>query len=520
MKNFFFLLLFITIKVSGQTVYKDVAPIFYSRCTSCHNQYSHGASLLGYTQVLANSSTIQAYLNSGYMPPWHPDTTYTRFVDEHTITQTEKTAILNWIANGAPSGDTTMAPPQPVYNRYQLNGVPNLDLQIPTFVSNASTADSHVTFALPTGLTQDQTIRAFEIVAGNPSIVHHVVVSIDTTGTHTSNTGGSCFPNQSEILIGGYAPGGVPIVFPGHVPLKMGVVLKAGSNIMLNIHYPAGTAGQSDSTKIRIYFYPTGTTGIRNVKLFKVKSNSLNLPADSITTCTAQCTVTGPSGSPPLSFFSSFPHSHHLCKRILSYASTSSDTIPLIRINNWDFDFQQYYTYKKMVKITLGHIVHSKHVYDNTSQNTDNPNSPPINVYFGQSSSDEMLIDQFQYISYKAGDEFINVDSLLNTDSLLATSIKTTKLFSSDLNYTAFPNPFEQNITIKYTLDTPAKITVDIYNINGILVRSLLNEYEGVGTYETSWNGKNKEGQKLSSGNYFYIIRVDGKPCLGKITLQ
>jgi len=47
------------------------------------------------------------------MPPWHPDTSYTRFVDEHTITQAEKIAIINWITHGAIKGDTTMASPPP-----------------------------------------------------------------------------------------------------------------------------------------------------------------------------------------------------------------------------------------------------------------------------------------------------------------------------------------------------------------------------------------------------------------------
>ncbi|HXB11757.1 MAG TPA: T9SS type A sorting domain-containing protein [Bacteroidia bacterium] len=433
----FFISFFTSISIA-QVTYKDVAPIFYSRCTSCHNQYSHGVPLLNYSEVLSYASTIRSYLNTDYMPPWKPDTNYTRFTHEHIITQTEKTAILNWIANGAAKGDTTLAPTAPVYTRYQLAGTPNLELKIPTFVSNASTTDSHISFALPTGLTQDNIIRAFEVVAGNPSIVHHVVISIDTTGTQTSNlTGNNAFPPSGNIIIGGYAPGANPCVYPGQTSLKIGSKLKAGSNIMLNIHYPAGTAGQVDSTKIRIYFYPTGTSGVRLIKITGMKNGTLNIPANTVDTFTAQsATITK-----AMSIFSTFPHSHYLCTQVLNYACTPTDTIPLIKINNWDFNFQGYYTFRRLVKVDASYKLFAKHVYDNTTQNPNNPSNPPVNVVFGPSSSNEMLLDTYLYIDYQPGDEFINVDSLLSQDSLLATSIKQNMPFAKNINNYVYPNP-------------------------------------------------------------------------------
>ncbi|HXU28349.1 MAG TPA: T9SS type A sorting domain-containing protein [Bacteroidia bacterium] len=437
----FFVSLFASISV-GQVTYKDVAPIFYSRCTSCHNQYSHGTPLLNYSEVNSNASSIEAYLTSGYMPSWKPDTSYTRFVHEHIITLAEKIAILNWIANGAVKGDTTQAPAAPVYTRYQLTGTPDLELKIPTFVSNASSTDSHVSFALPTGITQDNIIRAFEIVAGNPSIVHHVIVSIDTTGTQVSNTtNGAAFPPSGNIIIGGYAPGANPAVYPGQAPLKMGTLLKKGSNIVFNIHYPAGTAGQADSTKIRIYFYPTGTAGVRLVKRLAIHNNSLNIPANTVDTFTAQYPHTSGTITSAMSIFSTFPHSHHLCTQILNYAYPATDTIPLIKINNWDFNFQGYYTYKKLVKVNPSYKLYAKHVFDNTTQNPNNPSNPPINVSFGSNSSDEMLEDVYEYIDYQPGDEFINVDSLLSKDSLLITSIKQNLFLTNNINNYVYPNP-------------------------------------------------------------------------------
>lgn len=435
----FFISFFTSISIA-QITFKSVAPIFYSRCTSCHNQYSHGAPLLTYSEVKSNVPSIKAYLNSGYMPSWKPDTSYSHFIHEHIITHAEKTAILNWIITGAVAGDTTLVPPVPVYTRYQLTGTPSLELKIPTFVSNASTTDSHVNFVLPTGLTQDNIIRAFEIVAGNPSIVHHVVVSIDTTGTQISNTSGSAFPPAGNIIMGGYAPGSSPCVYPGQAPLKIGKRLKGGSNIVFNIHYPAGTAGQVDSTKIRIYFYPRGTTGVRLVKNADIYSNSLNIPANTVASFTAQYPASG-TVTNAMSVFSSFPHSHYICTQILNYACSTTDTIPLIKINNWDFNFQGYYTFKKLVKVPPSYKLFAKHVYDNTTQNPNNPNNPPINVYYGRNSSNEMLEDSYEYLEYQSGDELINVDSLLSHDTLFITSIKQ-NLFSAKItNSYVYPNP-------------------------------------------------------------------------------
>lgn len=497
----------------GQTKYGDVAPIFYNRCTSCHNQISHGASLLNYSQIQPQLSNIQAYLTSGYMPPWTPDTTYTRFIHERHVTTTEKNAILNWIANGAVRGDTTGILPPPVYTRYQINATPDLELTIPTFTSNASTADSHVCFSLPTGLTQDRVIRAFEVVAGNPSIVHHLILNVDTTGTVGSNLSGNCFTPPGDFSMGGYAPRAEPCVFPNATSFKMGIRLKAGSNIIMQIHYPAGTAGQVDSTKIRIYFYPLGTSNIRQIHAKTIlENNALNIPANTIKTFTAKYTVPN-----TMSIFSAFPHSHHLATKVLNYAYTVHDTIPLIRINKWDFDFQGFYTFRKLVKVPTGYTLFASHVFDNTSNNLDNPNNPPLNVVSGTSSSDEMLHDAFQWLDYREGDEFINIDSLLAKDPLL-NSIKQNTTATNFKAY-AFPNPFENEVSIGYELNNPLKVSIEIYSVLGTNVRTLTNRFESVGLHEVIWDGKNNEGGSLAGGTYFYIIKAGDNQSYGKLTL-
>ncbi len=504
---------FITTKTVGQITYSDIAPIFYSKCTGCHNQISHAVSLLNYSQISHYTSTIQSYLTSGYMPPWKPDTTYTRFVHERTITVIEKNAILNWIAGGVLKGDTTLAPSPPVYTKYQISATPDLELSIPTFTSNASTHDSYVCFSLPSDLTQDRIIRAFEIAPGTLPIIHHVVVNIDTTGTTTSDLSGSCYTAMGDFCMGGYAPGSSPSVFPNSSIFKAGIRLKAGSNIIIQIHYSAGTAGQIDSTKIRLYFYPLGTTNVRQIhtNLF-LRNDSLNIPADSIKVFSASHLV-----NQTISVFSIFPHSHYLCTKVLNYAYASHDTIPLIRINKWDFDFQGFYIFRHMPKIPQAYNLYAKHVFDNTSNNPDNPNSPPADIVSGTSSSNEMLHDAFQWLEYKERDEFINIDSLLVIDPLLTSICQNTNINS--LQSYAFPNPFENTVNIRYTLDNPVKVNTEIYSVLGTNVRTFKSSFENIGLNEVIWDGKNNDGTSLATGSYFYIIKAGNNQSYGKLTL-
>lgn len=504
-------------QLKAQTYYKDVATIFYQRCASCHNQNSHAFSLLGYTHVNTHLTTIQSSLNSGSMPLWAPDTTFRRFRHEHIITQVEKSAILNWISGGALMGDTTQAPPEPVFSRYQLPGTPDLELQIPNFTSNAGATDAHDCFALPTGLSQDRIIRAIEVVPGNAGIVHHITIAIDSTGTQGSNLNGNCYLSAGDYNIGAYTPGAAPIVFPASGPLRSGIRLKARSNIILQIHYAQGTAGSTDSSKIRLYFYPLGATAIRPVKILAARNTVFSLPANQVSVVSAQYPPGGNAISSPVALLGCYPHSHKLCTHVVDFAASQTDTIPLIRINNWNPDWQGWYTYKRPLKITPGHIIYSKHLYDNTANNPNNPFNPPQTVNYGQTGNDEMLIDFYQYLDYQAGDELLNMDSVLTADSSFTTSfaLPNHKAFK----VSTFPNPFQKSTTIQYELEEPCFVSLDIFNTTGIRVKQLMNGYQTQGMYSAVWNCNDPAEPNLPPGLYFYTLRCGSQLHTGKLML-
>lgn len=501
---------FTFLTTSAQLVYKDVAGIFYNRCTKCHHS-GGGApfSMMNYSETAPWTSLIQVSLQTGKMPPWPPDTMYTRFLHERIITSSEKNAILQWINDGALPGDTTLAPLPPVYPKYKLYGAPDLVLKVPNFPSNASSNDAYNCFSLSTGLTQDRILRAFEIVPGNAALIHHVVVKVDTVGNTSSNTTGSCYNQPGHFNMGGYAPGSPPSVYPSGAQLKMGMRIKAGSKINMQMHYPAGSAGQIDSTQIRLYFYPVGTSGIRPVYSNTFLQNwNMIIPANTIQTFTAQY----PSGSGTLpsdiSIYASSPHAHQINKSMLIYAyrSTPPDTIPLIHIPNWDFDWQGFYIHRNMVKIPAGYKLFAKHVYDNTANNPNNPSSPPQLVTAGTDTKDEMLFDSFEWTYYQPGDELIDIGSLLANDSLLTPS-SIQEITKTYLATYAYPNPATESVTVVVTNEHIENCELKLFDVFGKEISAEVNRSD-VFTINRGL---------LPCGIYLYKVKAGKSTGIGKL---
>ena len=261
-----------------------------------------------------------------------------------------------------------------------------------------------------------------------------------------------------------YAPGSVPIVFPNDSLYKFGIEIPANSNITLGLHYPEGTFGQLDSTKVRFYFYPQNT----NVRVINTEylineglppSPPFFIPPNQITQMSSSY---GPIIN-DMSLMSIFPHMHLLGKDMLCYAVTpTNDTINLIRINNWDFEWQGAYLFKKFLKIPSGSIIYASGSYDNT-QSITNPN--PVLVQSGLNTQDEMFVFIFQFLDYQQGDENILLENtsistdffdfpntLFNKNLLKITNLlgqKTSEKYNKPLLYIYDDGSVEKKVIVK-----------------------------------------------------------------------
>jgi FlgD Ig-like domain len=71
------------------------------------------------------------------------------------------------------------------------------------------------------------------------------------------------------------------------------------------------------------------------------------------------------------------------------------------------------------------------------------------------------------------------------------------------------PNPFNPVTTIRYDIPAGgADVNIAIYDVAGRMVRELVNEHRGAGTWSVQWNGDDATGQRVASGVYFYRMRA------------
>lgn len=491
------------INLSGLMLYaqtpnwaEHVSPLMFENCTPCHHPGGLAPfSLMTYSDASANAFSVHDAVGNKTMPPWPPDPEYRHLAFERILSQDEINTIQSWVQGGSPEGNPALAPAPPVYNNVPTIVSPDLLVTIPTYTSTATNGDIYRCFVIPSGLTGTKYITEMEVIPGNPEIVHHVLVFQDSTNTCVQLDNGDPLPGYSSFggtgsnsssLIGTWVPGSRPTKYPQ----GMGIRLPANTNIVVQIHYPQGSNGQSDNTQVRFKL----TNGpVRQLFIAPplnhgnaLTNGPLIIPANTVKTFNAEYTV--PIN---ISTISVGPHMHLIGRKIKVYGVvTPGDTIPLIRINDWNFHWQGGYEFKNVTKIPAGTKLRAEATYDNTLNNPYNPSNPPQLVTAGEATTDEMMLVYFTYTYYFPGDENIVIDSSPNTGSTPAIP---------DLMFSCFPNPSAQELWIETGKEIPDLLSISVYDIRGNEVLTLKDENPGIKVQIPS--------EKLPSGEYLIILR-------------
>lgn len=483
MKRLFSILLVCaaTATVSAQTTptwSADVASIVYNKCSSCHHAGAIGPfALMSYSDAFIQAASMELSVGAGTMPPWPPDPNYRRYAHERLLTPEEKTKILDWVAGGAPEGDPNVAPAPPVFANTWAIPNPDVSVITPDYFSEATTQDIYKCFAIPSGVTQDKFIKSIEVIPGNRSVVHHVLVFQDPSGDCLALDAASPGPgytnyggagSSSAKLITGWVPGSSSNTLPN----GFGIKFKANSAIVLQIHYPAGTAGQIDSTRLNIKF--TDGTGIREVYVGPILNHQTSMVNGPLAIPANQVKIFEEEYVLPVkaTVFSVAPHMHKIGRNFKVYAiPPAADTIPLINIPDWNFNWQGGYSFQYAQVVPKDTRLRAEALYDNTSANPYNPSSPPQNVSLGESTTEEMMLVYFSYAYYQPGDENILIDS-----TLLGTGIPTT--IANTLNVSFYPNPAQSAVYIDVPDDNDS-YTLTVYSQTGQAVLSRQLQQDG-----------------------------------------
>jgi hypothetical protein len=83
----------------------------------------------------------------------------------------------------------------------------------------------------------------------------------------------------------------------------------------------------------------------------------------------------------------------------------------------------------------------------------------------------------------------------------------------------AYPNPFNPSTTIRFTAPEAASVTLQIFNIRGELVRTLVDRDFNAGVHEQRWNGRDDFGRRVASGVYFYRLRIGAEVWRGRLEM-
>lgn len=441
------------------------------------------------------------------MPPWPPDTNYSRFMHERVLSAAEIQTISDWVDNGIQQGNLSQAPTPPVYSNTPVIQNPDLVMQIPTYTVNAAT-DLYRCFVIQNTSPQDRFITKVEVIPGNNSIVHHVVIVQDTNSTCMSIDSatpapgytwpGGGFGSSTTTGVAGWTPGQGLYELPD----SFGIRLRANSYIILQIHYKGGTFGEVDSTQVR---FALSNSVAREVKLRPIISHINNLvngpfviPANTTHTFYEQTMITS-----DMSWLTIAPHMHLIARNIVVFAvNPLGDTIPLINIPDWSFHWQGSYHYGQLVHVPQGSTLYATAFYDNTVNNPYNPNNPPQEVQAGESTSDEMMSVYISYVAYQPGDENIVLDSTVvaGVPPVVAAVVQTPQL------YTPYPVPAIGNeLHVDYFLPVAGATTLELVDAQGRVVFVQNAARTGAG-----FNSATIETAGLASGSYILRLTSGG----------
>ena len=458
-KSFWFPLLALLLQSCSQgtqrktdpTFNEDIAPIIFKNCSPCHRPGEAGPfPLLTYEDVLRKAKTIKAVTESRYMPPWPADPSYSHFTGERLLENDEIEMIKAWVENGSPPGDTsgeaqarqraalTKVPPPPEFPQGSTFGKPDLVVKMrePLHIPG-NNEDHFMVIKIPYEMPQDRFVRAIEFVPGNRKLMHHMnghivqyddkkknpfegpdIVNRESVPTleesydaiNLLNDDGS-YP-MLHRSVANYLPGAVS---PAGYPEGIGgwILKKRGAFLMRDVHYGPSPVDTEDQSSFNVFFTdkapmrPTmemqlGTLGISEI------IPPLIIPPNVVKTFTTKTLI-----QEDISLLTINPHMHLLGKSFEAFAATPDGrTIPLIKIPKWNFRWQYFYTFPKMLKIPKGSTIAAIGVYDNTTNNPNNPFSPPREI-IGTNGSMRVTDEMFQliitFLPYKTGDEDVSL---------------------------------------------------------------------------------------------------------------
>jgi hypothetical protein len=363
------------------TFYRDVLPILQNHCQECHRAGEMAPmSFVTYRETRPWAKAIREATKIRKMPPWFADPCCGKFANDRSLSASEIATLDAWATTGAAEGDAKDAPKAREWVAGWNLGTPDMVVEMPrAFDVPANGAVEYQYFAAPTGFQEDRWIQGVEARPSNRAVVHHVVVYIRERGS--TWTGG---PTKADILTV-WAPGSSPDVWPQGMAKRV----KAGSDLVFEIHYTPNGRRTTDRTSVGLVFAKSPPE--KAVLTLQMGNDTFAIPPGERD---YRITVWGtlPNDALLLSFF---PHMH-LRGRAFEYTRIRDNGQPetLLKLSRYDFYWQLSYRLATPLELKKGTRLEWVGRFDNSANNARNPD-PAAEVRYGQQSWEEMMIGFF-----------------------------------------------------------------------------------------------------------------------------
>ena len=383
------------------TFSKDVAPLLQKHCQTCHRPGEAAPfPLLTFQQARPWAKAMKEAVVLKKMPPWYADARYGKFTNDRSLSPREVATLAAWADNGALEGDPRDLPAKVDYVEGWSIPKPDVVIEFPrAFEIPANGAIEYQKVIVPTGFTEDKWVQFAEARPSDRAHVHHMIAFIREPGSHwlrnelpgvffvapkvaDDKTDTSALP--SDFLVG-YAPGQPPeMLEPGQ-----GKLIKAGSDLVLEIHYTTNGTPSTDRSKFGLVFAKQPpkervlTLSATNGK-FKIPPGDPNYRVDAEF-------ETGTT----VKLASLHPHMHGRGKDFeYRIVYPDGETQTLLSVPRYNWHWQLWYNLATPIVLPKGARIECTAHFDNSANNPDNAD-PKKEVTWGDQSWDEMMVGFF-----------------------------------------------------------------------------------------------------------------------------
>ena len=423
---------FAAVPLSGvvPTFSRDVAPILYRHCVSCHHPNDIAPmSLLTYKDAKPWATSIKESVLSRKMPPWKADPQVGKWSNDPSLSEAEIATVKAWVDGGKIEGDFRDLSSAPVFAEGWHTGKPDAIFAIPKFNLSAKGPDEYAYITVPTNFAEDRWVVSAELRPGNRKIVHHAHVFVveedkpkaaakPDPAQEYSNwlrvkegtlsfirpdapviddgcalDDNAVFPGtkKSDLgsLLSSYLPGRTPDVYPEGTAR----LVPAGSKLNFQIHYSRATGKtESDETSVGLIFAKEPPKTI--ARRIDLSNHMFMIPANDSSHEVTECHTF----QKDMYITSLTPHMHLRGKSMrieVTYPGGREQT--LLNVPEYNFNWQITYRTVQPIFIPKGTRLKIIAHFDNSRNNPLNPD-PTKPIRWGSASESEMMDGWIEYV--------------------------------------------------------------------------------------------------------------------------